>query len=427
WGEPAAEVEAIRQDSSRRSDRAPTEASEIHGHMNAFVGRVLTTYYGSTHPELGTEQGIYVEMVDVLWDGDNIPTGYPRPQTGLEPTPTVLPANPWPPREDQVAYHVKADDIVTVLVNDDGQAWYTSDELPFIGAVVQDPHNDETAEAYFGGAANTHITVRRVQMSGDPQANPPVYTFSGSLTTTTYHVRPMTATGQHHGYRVADPVVVWRRGLYFYCVPASAVRHAVLTDAGPASEADHTNEHYWAQVTAFDVAYSASDASDWDWDSDGDTNLFIVDAVNLGEVIAGTHTLTPLDGTLHVLVFLFAGNDGTKPPYWVFQIPQAGMIPVRCWRDGPEASPTDGDEDDQCNRTYTVRTLAATAVDTGGVVLGTAMSPVSRTQASNSKGTYHCPPVDGTGWIGVGYLDHTGTFYLFDSGERPWTTACDDE
>ncbi len=96
------------------------------------------------------------------------------------------------------------------------------------------------------------------------------------------------------------------------------------------------------------------------------------------------------------------------------------MLAVKCWQDG---GTTDGDHETQCDRTYTVRTVNATGPAAGGTELGTDLLPKSR-QATNFLGAMHCPPADGAGWVGVGYRDTTGTFTLFDSGEREYTTPC---
>ena len=85
---------------------------------------------------------------------------------------------------------------------------------------------------------------------------------------------------------------------------------------------------------------------------------------------------------------------------------------VRVWRDG---GTTDGSQTTQCDRTYTVRTLDATAVDTGGVLLGEDMTPVFR---PSDVGLYITPAVDGEGVVGVGYYDEHGDFALYSAGEQ---------
>ena len=122
------------------------------------------------------------------------------------------------------------------------------------------------------------------------------------------------------------------------------------------------------------------------------------------------------------IVWMHELVDGIGQRRWFFAIaPPRGMIPVRCWQDGGY---TDGDADNQCDRTYTVRTLEATAIDAGGELLGEHMVPRTR-QATAYKCQMDCPPAEGGGWIGIGYEDENGAFALFDSGERPVTVAYD--
>lgn len=87
------------------------------------------------------------------------------------------------------------------------------------------------------------------------------------------------------------------------------------------------------------------------------------------------------------------------------------------WQDG---GTTDGDLTHQCDRTYTVRTLDATAVDAGGKVLGTELSPLEKRR---SIGKYVTPPADGAGVVGIGYFDGSGTFVLFSANEVVDPTA----
>ncbi len=101
---------------------------------------------------------------------------------------------------------------------------------------------------------------------------------------------------------------------------------------------------------------------------------------------------------------------------------RGGMFAVKCWKDGGADQGTDTT---QCDYTYKVRTIDATAHDAGGTVLGNAMSPECRTQASNWQGKLDFPPQGtGTGWIGLGYYDADDVFHLWDAGERPYTKAC---
>ena len=94
------------------------------------------------------------------------------------------------------------------------------------------------------------------------------------------------------------------------------------------------------------------------------------------------------------------------------------MFAVRVWRDG---GTTDGDASTQCDRTYTVRTLDATAVDEGGVLLGEDMTPVFR---PSDVGKYVTPSTSGDGEIGQGYYDEDGEFQLFMAHEQLDASEC---
>ena len=137
-------------------------------------------------------------------------------------------------------------------------------------------------------------------------------------------------------------------------------------------------------------------------------------------------TTTPTAASVHVriaqndvLAYLSYGDKLgvlVNPPIEVV----GNMFAVRTWSDGG----AQGTAAAQATWTYTVRTVDATAIDTGGLLLGEDMTPLCRTQATNWEGVLDYPPVDGGGWVGVGYYNATGTFCLWDAGERPYTAAC---
>ena len=125
-----------------------------------------------------------------------------------------------------------------------------------------------------------------------------------------------------------------------------------------------------------------------------------------------------------------AGVSGAFVPFWQVQKSTGGrayiidtqagqpqLFAVKVWRDG---GTTDGDKTNDCDRTYTARTIDATAVDTGGVLLGEDMTPLKRRPAA---GKLSCAPVDGGGVVGLGYY-YGGTFYLFDANETLAPQAC---
>ena len=97
------------------------------------------------------------------------------------------------------------------------------------------------------------------------------------------------------------------------------------------------------------------------------------------------------------------------------------MLACLVWQDG---GTTDGDLTHECDRTYTARTLDATAIDTGGVLLGEDLPPLKRRWVTNHYGKYDCPPATGTGVVGTGYFTAAGAFVLFDANEVEHTGAC---
>lgn len=92
------------------------------------------------------------------------------------------------------------------------------------------------------------------------------------------------------------------------------------------------------------------------------------------------------------------------------------LFPVRVWADGGSA----GDASNSCSKTYTVRTLDATGPSTGGISLGTSMSPQKR---RTSVGAVDFPAATGSGEIGLGYFV-ASTFYLYDANEVPDVSGC---
>jgi len=99
------------------------------------------------------------------------------------------------------------------------------------------------------------------------------------------------------------------------------------------------------------------------------------------------------------------------------------MFPVKVWRDGP-GSPDVGSETTQCNITYTVRTIGATAIDTGGALLGEDMTPL---RVRPTVGYMVCPAATGGGVYGMGFYDAVGAFKLYDANETADAEACDEE
>lgn len=133
-------------------------------------------------------------------------------------------------------------------------------------------------------------------------------------------------------------------------------------------------------------------------------------ATNLAERAGSTHNLT--SGTP---VLVLEEKDRQAVTRRFFErtptLTLTGSFPVKVWCIG---GTTNGDASHQCDRTYTARTLSATGPGTGGVLLGAALTPKTRRPVYGKLDT---PPATGSGTIGLGYLNLSGTFCLFDANE----------
>lgn len=109
-------------------------------------------------------------------------------------------------------------------------------------------------------------------------------------------------------------------------------------------------------------------------------------------------------GRLWALVVL--GTDPERPV----------LFPVKVWKDGG----ADGSQTTKCTATYTVRTIEATAVDTGGIPLGTTLTPERERPA---YGKQSVASASGSGTIGTGYFS-AATFHLYDANEIYNVTLC---
>jgi len=120
--------------------------------------------------------------------------------------------------------------------------------------------------------------------------------------------------------------------------------------------------------------------------------------------------------------FVFSNVGGswllrwTGPPIIAPQ-PHSTFV-VLVWRDG---GTTDGDQSTQCDRTYNVRTLEATGPATGGLGLGTGMTPK---RVRHTIGKILVAATTGSGVEGTGYYDASGDFQLYDANETLDTGAC---
>jgi len=386
------ETDPIEGQGEPGQQKIDKERREIlqQGSYDAFVGRVMKTYYSGTHPTLGMTQGIDVERVDVRWDATtNVEAASvtPSPKVGSN---NIVACKPWPARSDQQKYHVTEGDIVTVLRGEDDLYWFLSDDLPFVGTVVV-WDNTATDESFEGGAnsgSDDGLKVRQQIMSGDPSSTtatltdkeidatdwvegevyiiddvvhavgppdtdyrctadhtaadpaniPPNGSFwdSGSNITIHRYVNVLHTGSEGNGYRVGDKVLVIRRGLYLFALPSAQTFLAKTTAVGPDGEGDFADEHYWVEETAAVVtvntnAWTFSPATPAARGGTGPDGEGIagrhVDAVNFSERAEGTHDLAA-----GVMVEVTCWQDLNGDPYYTFThaIPYDDEFKVRC-------------------------------------------------------------------------------------------------
>lgn len=222
-------------------DREQTAAS-LTGPFDAFPAEVKQVFYGAGSGPRGYAHAIIFERCDVDYAANNEPLAISNQPVESQPTPSGGDAMPWPVRHDQVGYHVTVGDIVTVLSGRDGKHWYMSDELPFVGMVVDsDATGADTTEKWCAKAGNRTVKVQRFGLSIDPgtqnykndgvtltalqDANSAAVTYSG--------VRPICPAGTQHGLRVGDSTVVQRRGRYMVCSAAREQFIGKVTEQSP--------------------------------------------------------------------------------------------------------------------------------------------------------------------------------------------------
>jgi hypothetical protein len=309
------------------------QSDSIHGALYAFAGKVLKVYYDASpayHPDTKRGGDIDVQMADINWGANNVPVLTAKPRGGQEPTPGVVVASPWPARNDQPKYIVKAGDDVTVLASADGRYYFMADDLPFVGEVLdttRDLGEDEggpivdTKESNFGGSGNGDLNVRRVLVTGLPSTDingDNAKVFNDVPLTGIYYkwVKPLVGPGVHAGYRTGDYVLCFRRGNYVYALPTRGVYLGVTVNKGPADEADQDGAFHWVAVTAFGVGVQAGNKTNyWNWDDVNDDVLFTVSAFNLD---SSEH----LAAGMKVQLTLHAASDtggGGRAGYWTFQ------------------------------------------------------------------------------------------------------------
>ena len=188
-------------------------------------------------------------------------------------------------------------------------------------------------------------------------------------------------------------------------------------------QAPYTDSRYWVKKV-YCNSTAGSSTEDIDETSFSDASgigALQVTVTNMEEITKDTHLL-PVETIVQVWETA-TQQSPRKPRFLIWAVPTSiGMFPVRTWKDG---GTTPGTKIAQCDYTYKVRTIEATAHDTGGILLGNTKSPECRDQAVNWEGKLDFPPsATGAGWVGAGYFDIAGTFHLWDAGGRPYTKDC---
>jgi len=154
----------------------PPQVNELHGHFRTWIGRVTKTYYdveGGNAVD-GMANAVEVERVDIIWNATtNEPVGTTAAHAASEPTPTTVMAFPWPLGYDQPKYHVQTGEYVIVYTSDDGRHFYSADNEPFIGTVIDWPirYLDQyvsDSERFNDGVGNWTIAVQRQMLVTDP-------------------------------------------------------------------------------------------------------------------------------------------------------------------------------------------------------------------------------------------------------------------
>jgi hypothetical protein len=194
----------------------------------------------------------------------------------------------------------------------------------------------------------------------------------------------------------------------------------VIVVEGPAAEANYTDARYWVRrVFCKDTEGEPTTSPTFEEMEplvEGDYTGIWVTATNLVEVIAGSHELP-----LYTPVLVHAIYDQQAPAikrYW-FNAGGGGLyiFPVYCEIDG---GTTDGDAENQCDRTYTVKSLE------GDVLLSEATPEWPRPDVGQLRCNYvvHGRVIQGS--MGLGYMspyEEPPVPRLLDAGERLVSTG----
>ncbi len=299
--------------------------SSLTGHFDAWLAEVIEApWTGNPHV-----QGVAVDRCDIEWLSNNEPNAVAVAPVESQNTPSRRIALPYVPLHDQEKYHVQAGDIVTVATGRDGRAYYFWDDKPFVAWVIDSTSTSVgTTEKHAGGAGNETITVRRYGLSEDPDSTD--YDDHGTTLTDLQDassnyieyggVRVISPEGTHHGYRLADMVLVTRRGRYMVAEPCREQFVATIEEEGPSGEDDFTDNRYWVREQDGIASYSGNlytlaltDRARNVTGQSGYAGRWVC-AYNYGE----ESTEHEIEAGETVVVSLFASAVSTREPFYVF-------------------------------------------------------------------------------------------------------------
>lgn len=207
--------------------------------------------------------------------------------------------------------------------------------------------------------------------------------------------------------------------------------YGVITNAGPAGEADYTDHRYWVKRavgsnTSGDITTAAklgelpsslsfppgANASAHSVEAEF-VMARIITATHLAEWVPGTDLgghLLPLGTPVWVTTLYDSQPAPMRTRRFVFSTCSPhNFFPVKVTQTGGSA----GDEGTQCDYTYDVTTIY-------GVELGAAMTPL---KTRPPTGTMKAPDDES---YGLGFYDELGVFQLYDANETLDTEACEE-
>lgn len=204
-----------------------TDSDNLTGRFDAWSGEVLKVHYGSTDPIYGLAQVIEVMKCSVHYGTNNDPIpGLGDIGVHGDSTPAAVLARPFPARHDQQEYHVEEGDIVTVVMARDGNHYFFSDDLPFIGTVEDIGTNSEDGDGF------ESVKVRRQAIEGTPAALELSDLEDKENAFIEYDNVWVIKGGGHGSYVQNDEIVVHRRGSFLFASPSATKSFVVRTVNG---------------------------------------------------------------------------------------------------------------------------------------------------------------------------------------------------